>query len=275
MSVAVSIPVYARHTKTAQYFIETLPNNISLEMMSIPSGKFMMGAPETETASNNAERPQHEVRVKAFFMGKYPITQTQWRTVAAMPQVKQELKLEPSSFKGDNRPVEQVSWLEANEFCKRLSKHTGREYRLPSEAEWEYACRAGTNTPFHFGETITTELVNYDGNNPYGEAPKGEYRKETTEVGIFPANEFGLYDMHGNVWEWCADDWQDSYEGARSDAQIRIKDIKKYEDSETLKLLRGGSWGSFARICRSAYRNFNYARNANASVGFRVVCVVR
>ena len=275
MSVAAPIPIYARHPKTAQYFIETLPNNISLEMMSIPSGKFVMGAPETETASDNAERPQHEVSVKAFFMGKYPITQTQWRIVAAMPRVKQELKLEPSRFKGDNRPVEQVSWLDANEFCKRLSKHTGREYRLPSEAEWEYACRAGTNTPFHFGETITPELVNYNSNNPYGEAPKGEYREETTEVGIFPANEFGLYDMHGNVLEWCADDWQDSYEGARSDVQIRIVDNKKYEDSETVKLLRGGSWSFNARNCRSAFRFNNNARNAGSNIGFRVVCVVR
>jgi len=271
MSVAAPIPIYARHPKTAQYFIETLPNNISLEMMSIPSGKFMMGAPETEKESRNSERPQHEVRVKAFFMGKYPITQTQWRNVAAMPQVKQELNLDPSSFKGDNRPVESVSWLEAMEFCERLSRHTRREYRLPSEAEWEYACRAGTTTPFHFGETITTELVNYDGNHPYGEAPKGEYRKETTEVGKFPANKFGLHDMHGNGWEWCADDWHENHEGAPIDAQIRIKDIKKYEDPETLKLLRGGSWIADAQYCRSSFRYRYDAHGRNYDLGFRVV----
>ncbi len=265
-----------RETKQSQQLIEWLDTATSLDMVVIPAGKFMMGAPKEEKESGDSERPQHEVSVSTFLMGKYPITQTQWRTVAAMPQVNRELKLDPSNFKGVNRPVEQVSWLDAMEFCARLTRHTGREYRLPSEAEWEYACRAGTTTPFHFGETITTELVNYDGNHPYGEAPKGEYRKETTEVGIFPANEFGLHDMHGNVWEWCADDYYANHEGAPSDAQIRIKDIKKYEDPETLKLLRGGSWNGFAQDCRSAYRiNYYLARNADSLNGFRVVCVVR
>ena len=263
-----------KETKQGQQLIEWLDTSTSLDMVIIPAGKFMMGAPKEEKESGGSERPQHEVSVSTFLMGKYPITQTQWRIVAAMPQVNRELNL-PSNFKGVNRPVEQVSWLDAMEFCARLTRHTGREYRLPSEAEWEYACRAGTTTPFHFGETITTELVNYDGNHPYGEAPKGEYRKETTEVGIFPANEFGLHDMHGNVWEWCADDYYANHEGAPSDAQIRIKDIKKYEDPETLKLLRGGSWSYNAHYCRSAFRNGNYARNAFNNFGFRVVCVVR
>ena len=162
-------------------------------------------------------------------MSKYPITQEQWRSVAGLPQVKRELKLDPSRFKGDILPVEQVSWLDALEFCRRLSNQAGREYRLPSESEWEYACRAGTTTPFHYGETITTELVNYNGEYPYCDAPKGENRKKTTPVGQFPANAFGLYDMHGNVWEWCADDWHDSYEGAPKDGSVWIKDIKNYE----------------------------------------------
>jgi formylglycine-generating enzyme required for sulfatase activity len=276
MSVVQVIPIYASTRKKARYFIETLPNNIPLEMVEIPAGSFVMGAPESEKESRDNERPQRDVSVPTFCMGKYPITQAQWGVVATLPQINQELNPDPSNFKGDQCPVEQVSWLDAMEFCRRLSKHTRREYRLPSEAEWEYACRAGTTTPFHFGETITTDYVNYDGGYPYGDAPKGEDRNDTTDVGSFKAaNTFGLYDMHGNVWEWCADDWHDSYEGAPKDAQIWIKDIKNYEDPESVKLLRGGSWDDFARDCRSACRYDDYARFQLNLIGFRVVCVVR
>jgi formylglycine-generating enzyme required for sulfatase activity len=235
-----------------------------------------MGAPESEKESTDDERPQHEVSLQTFCMGKYPITQEQWRVVATLPQINQELNPEPSRFKGDTRPVESVSWLDAHEFCRRLSNHTKRKYRLPSEAEWEYACRAGTTTPFHFGETITTDYVNYDGNDPYGNAPKGEFRQQTTDVGSFKAaNAFGLYDMHGNVWEWCADDWHDSYEEAPKDGSVCIKDIKNYEATESRKLLRGGSWLNNAWNCRSAFRSVNPARHLSYSFGFRVVCILR
>lgn len=132
----------------------------------------------------------------------------------------------PSRFKGEKRPVERVSWKDAVEFCQKLSALTGETYRLPSEAEWEYACRAGTTTPFYFGKTITSDLVNYDGNYPYGSGPKGTYRKETTEVGQFPPNAFGLYDMHGNVQEWCADTYHDSYQGAPTDGSVWEKGEK-------------------------------------------------
>ncbi|MFM7326286.1 MAG: formylglycine-generating enzyme family protein, partial [Nodosilinea sp.] len=182
-----------------------------LEMVAIPAGTFLMGSPEDEVDRYDAEGPQHEVRVASFFMAKYPITQAQWRQVAQLERVNRDLDPDPAYFKGDNRPVEQVSWHEATEFCARLSRLSGREYRLPSEAEWEYACRAGTPTPFHFGETITTDLANYNGNNTYNQGPKGIYREETTEVGSFAPNPFGLYDMHGNVWEWCQDHWHDNY----------------------------------------------------------------
>jgi formylglycine-generating enzyme required for sulfatase activity len=270
MSEIRIIPVYRRQWHKIQCYIEDLPNDIELRMIKIPSGRFLMGASEKEAGSGSSERPQHEVNVPTFWISKYSITQAQWKAVAAMPQIERELKLEPSEFKGDNRPVECVSWLEAVEFCKRLSEHTGREYRLPSEAEWEYACRAGTVTPFHYGETITTDLVNYDGNYPYGEAPKGEYRESTTEVGKFPGNAFGLHDMHGNVWEWCADDWHDSYEGAPKDGRAWIDENgNHYQNS---KLVRGGSWIYYAKVCRSAFRVNNGVRSRNSGIGFRVVC---
>ena len=146
-------------TKTAKYFTENLPNNIPLEMVDIPGSEFMMGSPEGET--NNREKPQHEVIVQPFFIGKYLVTQAQWRAVTKLPTVNRVLNPDPSHYKGDNRPVENVSWNESVEFCDRLSIYTGKHYRLPSEAEWEYACRAGTNTAFHFGETLTPNLAIY------------------------------------------------------------------------------------------------------------------
>ena len=156
--------IIQKSRKTGLYFVEDLCNGVEFEMVLIKGGTFTMGAPEDEEDSINDERPQHEVTVPTFFMGKYPITQAQWKAVAKLPQVEKELEENPSDFKGDNRPVEQVSWYDAVEFCARLSNYTGRKYSLPSEAEWEYACRAGTTTPFHFGETITSELANYNAN---------------------------------------------------------------------------------------------------------------
>ena len=257
------------YERTAQYFIEDLGNGIQLEMVMIPSGSFIMGSPETEEGSTDDERPQHQVTIKAFCLGKYQVTQAQWKAVAAFPQVNRELKPDPSRFKGDNRPVESVSWEDAVEFCDRLSKHTKRQYRLPSEAEWEYACRAGTTTPFHFGKTITTDLANYDGESTYGQGPKGVYRKETTEVGSFGvANNFGLYDMHGNVWEWCQDDWHNNYEGAPTDGSAWLDN----EESSNRKLLRGGSWDGNPGNCRSAYRGSYFLDNDDLNIGFRVVC---
>ncbi|MCO5799445.1 MAG: formylglycine-generating enzyme family protein [Dolichospermum sp. OL03] len=188
--------------KQAQHFIEDLGNGIQLEMVAIPGGSFMMGSPKNEPGRIQSESPQHQVTVPPFLLGKYPVTQAQWQAVASLTQVNQELKPNPSRFEGANRPVERVSWHDAVQFCNRLSNHTQRPYRLPSEAEWEYACRAGTTTPFHFGETITTDLANYNGNYTYGDGVKGIRKGKTTEVGSFKiANEFGLYDMHGNVWD--------------------------------------------------------------------------
>jgi formylglycine-generating enzyme required for sulfatase activity len=199
-------------------------------------------------------------------LGRYLITQAQWRVVAGYEPITKDLTPNPSRFKGDNLPVENIRWVDAQEFCQRLSAKTGKNYRLPSEAEWEYACRAGTVTPFHFGETISTELANYQGSETYNNGPKGEYRGETTKVGVFPANPFGLYDMHGNVWEWCEDDWHGNYEGAPSDGSAWVE----LDRSNTYKLVRGGSWFNLPFSCRSASRSsFN---GINYDVGFRVVC---
>ncbi|MEH2450126.1 formylglycine-generating enzyme family protein [Nostoc sp.] len=186
-------------------------------------------------------------------------------------QYQQIMGSNPSNFKGAKRPIEQVSWNDAVEFCKKLSQKIGRKYRLPSEAEWEYACRAGTTTPFHFGETITTELANYDGNYTYASAPKGKSRQETTEVGSFSPNAFGLYDMHGNVWEWCQDTWHDTYKGAPSDGSAWI------DTDSPNRVLRGGSWFNFPSYCRSASRGNSYWAGRDGIVdiiGFRVVCAV-
>ncbi len=258
-----------RTSHKAKYFTEDLGNGVTLEMVAIPDGTFLMGSPESEEESYDDERPQHEVTVQPFFMGKYPITQAQWLAVATnLPQVNRELNPNPSRFKGDNLPVESVSWDEAVEFCARLSNKTAKNYRLPSEAEWEYGCRASTTTQFHFGETITPELANYDGNHIYGSGLKGEYREQTTPVGSFEvANLFGLFDMHGNVLEWCADQWYGNYEGAPSDASSQLS-----EDNNNQKgLLRGGSWGSHPRNCRSAFRSSYDPDNSHDYLGFRVV----
>ncbi|NJR70496.1 MAG: SUMF1/EgtB/PvdO family nonheme iron enzyme [Synechococcales cyanobacterium CRU_2_2] len=259
-----------RRKKWGRQLREVLAEGVELEMVLIPAGSFVMGSPEGEEGRRDDEGPQHEVRfAEPFLMGKYPVTQAQWRVVAQMPQIKRDLNPDPSKFKGNNRPVERVSWNEAVEFCARLSHHTDRQYRLPSEAEWEYACRAGTTTPFYFGETLSTELANYDG-SAYGAGPSGERRGETTDVGTFPANDFGLYDLHGNVWEWCQDRWHSNYEGAPTDGSAWLSN----EESSRYVPLRGGSWNFNPGLCRSASR-FRFAPDDRfVSLGLRVVCAI-
>ncbi|HWP49935.1 MAG TPA: SUMF1/EgtB/PvdO family nonheme iron enzyme [Candidatus Limnocylindrales bacterium] len=248
------------------FFLEDLGNGITLEMVAIPEGTFWMGSPNKEPGRLGEEGPQHLVRVTPFFIGKFTVTQAQWQAIAALPPVNRSLDPEPSRFRGADRPVEQVSWYDCQEFCARLSLKTGRAYRLPSEAEWEYTCRAGTMTPFHVGYTLTTDLANYNGQEPYGEGPLGEYRKETTPVGSFGiANAFGLYDMHGNVWEWCADPWHENYQNAPSDKQIW-----ESEGNNAYRVLRGGSWNSYAWYCRSACRDRYQPDVRHAGNGFRV-----
>ncbi|MGB8701104.1 MAG: SUMF1/EgtB/PvdO family nonheme iron enzyme [Thermosynechococcaceae cyanobacterium] len=257
----------SRSPHTAYTFTETLPEGINLEMVAIPSGEFMMGSPQTEHEQFAREGPQRKVTVQPFFLGKYPITQAQWRIVAGLPQVKRPIDTDPSRFKGNQHPVEQVSWLDAEEFCLRLSQATGRTYRLPSEAEWEYACRAGTQTPFYFGETLTGNLANYYSDVTYQQEKKVKSLSQTTPVGKYPPNAFGLYDMHGNVWEWCLDHWHNSYEGAPDNGSAWLT-----TNENNSRLLRGGSWNSDPGRCRSAYRFSDTPDDRIFDVGFRVVC---
>lgn len=248
-------------------FMEALGADISLEMVAIPSGSFLMGSPSDELKRESYEGPQHQVMVPGFLMGRYPVTQAQWRAVVAMPQVDCELETDPARFKEADRPVEKVSWEDAVEFCARLSNHTGRLYRLPSEAEWEYACRAGTTTPFHFGKTLTTDVANYIETATYGDGPKGRNRKETTSVRQFEiANAFGLSDMHGNVWEWCQDIWHKNYVGAPTDGSAWMT-----EGDDRYHILRSGSWADVPENCRSARRYFGQPGYRNPYIGFRVV----
>ncbi len=269
--------------KQAEFFKEDLGNGITLDLVYIPSGKFLMGTEDEEIERLvqkfdrewfRVEKPQHEVTVQPFFMGKYPITQAQWRAIASREdwKIERDLDPNPADFKdradSDRRPVEEVSWYDAVEFCQRLSKQTGKEYRLPTEAEWEYACRAGTTTPFHFGETITTDLANYNGDYTYASEPQGQYREETTPVGNFPPNAFGLYDMHGNVWEWCEDDWHENYQSAQEYGSAWRS------ESSNKKVIRGGSWNNIPSYCRSAIRDRYTRDDRDYGIGFRVVCVV-
>jgi formylglycine-generating enzyme required for sulfatase activity len=248
---------------------ETLAERIPLRMIEIPAGSFEMGSPKTEADRADDEGPQHRVELKSFFLGQTPVTQAQWQEVASWPKKALDLNPNPSHFKGANRPVEQVSWEEAMEFCRRLSERGGLRYTLPSEAQWEYACRAGTTTPFSFGETLTPDIANYDGNYTYEAGPKGSYRKETTTVADFPANAWGLHDMHGNVLEWCLDVWHPNHQGAPIDGSSRGDGIGS-NSPEIRRLLRGGSWIYSPRYCRSAYRG-GWLPGLRASVvGFRL-----
>jgi formylglycine-generating enzyme required for sulfatase activity len=258
-----------RISKTAEYFAQDLGNGVNLEMVAIPGGTFIMGSPENEEGYLSSESPQHQVTVPPFFMGKYPVTQKQWRAVAALGKVNIDLESDPSRFKGDNLPVDRVSWNDAQEFCARLSQMANKTYRLPTEAEWEYACRGGTTTPFYCGETISTDLANYDGNYTYGQGQKGEYREKTTEVGKFPANPFGLYDMCGNVWEWCEDGLHENYINAPTDGSAWTSLSTEY------MLLRGGSWLSDAGSCRAANRYGDSRAFRYYLYGFRVVSSFR
>jgi formylglycine-generating enzyme required for sulfatase activity len=269
---------------------EQLAEGVALTMLRIPAGSFEMGAPETEAESTERERPVHRVTLGEFLLGQTPITQAQWRAVAQWQRLEHEdgelwpeslvpdptmVELrEPERFQGKQRPVVNVTWHDAMAFCQRLSLRTGKNYILPSEAQWEYGCRAGTTTPYHYGATICTELANFNGTEMYGEGEMGVYRGQTTDVGGLPANPWGLHCMHGNVWEWCADHWHGNYEGAPDDGRAwLVEDAKENKNEMKSKLLRGGSWYDDPRHCRSAYRMDLRPDGRYEFIGFRVCCL--
>ncbi|MGA1265049.1 MAG: formylglycine-generating enzyme family protein, partial [Prochlorothrix sp.] len=226
-------------------WVEDLGNGVLLHLVRIPAGSFTMGSPDSEVGRDSDEGPQHQVYVPECWMGQFAVTQAQYRAITGQ---------NPSSFGGDQNPVERVDWDQARTFCETLSQRTGRNYHLVPEAIWEYACRACSTTPFHFGETIRPDLVNYDGNYPYGNASKGEYRQKTVPVGSLPPNLWGLHEMHGNVLEWCEDPSTSDYGWKRDHpAKDNALNILPYSNNEG-RVLRGGSWVSDARLCRSASR---------------------
>ncbi len=288
----------------AQVAVLDLGRGALLELVRLPGGQFLMGSPPG--LGYDDERPQHLVTLPPFLIGRGPVTQAQWLAVMR--------RLPPCRYHGPDRPVENVTWREATEFCQKLARRVGRGWRvprpyafaLPSEAQWEYACRGGTLTPFSCGHTLTTDLANYVGTHTYGPGPVGVYRHETTPVGQFPPNAFGLYDMHGNVWEWCADPWHDDYTSAPEDGAVWESDVpaapralrggtlpnayntapvtvagafaapfpaRLWERSAppAFRVMRGGSWHDTPDSCRSAVRSKFPADEVEDYIGFRVV----
>jgi len=234
--------------------VEVVVNSLGMKFAWISPGTFLMGSPESEEQHQPDEKQHRVTLTKGFFLGIHQVTQAQWQAIMGSNSRR---------FKGDTLPVEKVSWDDCQEFCKKLSQKTGKPHRLPTEAEWEYAGRAGTTTPFHFGATISTEQANYKGNKTYGGGNKGQYRKESTPVGSFPANAWGLYDMHGNVWEWCQD-WHGHYP---SEDVVDPKGV----DSGSAHVLRGGSWGDYPWDCRAACRGWGAPGDRYDGFGVRVV----
>ncbi|MBI4854651.1 MAG: SUMF1/EgtB/PvdO family nonheme iron enzyme [Acidobacteria bacterium] len=268
--------VLKEETKQAKSYLEKL-GDVNLEMVEIPAGSFLMGSEQTEKGYgytyDSEELPQHKVSVKGFYLGKFEVTQAQWRFIANLPKINIDLKPKVSWFRDDSNPVEQITWEEAVEFCARLSKHTGKEYRLPTEAEWEYAARAGTDSAFGFGDEITLKQVNYKGYFNYryqGPSPEG-FLNATFIVGSSNvANSFGLYDMHGNVWEYCQDVWHENYEGAPTDGSAWLTGA-----DEKKRTARGGGWLNAGFACRSAFRtHVDLTTWKHNAYGFRVAMTV-
>lgn len=226
------------------------------EMVLIKGGCFNMGSPESEPERQSNET-QHQVCVDDFYLGKYEVTQAQWQAIMGS---------NPLEFQGDNMPIEQVSYLDIQQFIARLNQQTNKTYRLPTEAQWEYAARAGTSTPFYTGDCIHTQQANYDGNSDYNNcgAKTGVYKKSTVAVGSYPANAWGLYDMAGNVWEWTCSAYDENYGGSE-------KQCFSNNDAKTYRVLRGGSWNVKEYGLRSAGRSYDTSDTRNSyGVGFRL-----
>jgi formylglycine-generating enzyme required for sulfatase activity/predicted Ser/Thr protein kinase len=242
----------------AKYFVENLGHGVTLDMVYVPGGQLHMGS-----LVNDNERPQHTVEVPAFYLSKYPITQAQYL---------QFIGINNSHFGGSLQlPIESVSWNEAKAFCDKLAERTNKAYSLPSEAQWEYACRANTKTPFYFGQKISADLANYDASSYYDTyGVRGKERKTTTNVGTFLPNSFGLYDLYGNVWEWCLDTWHQNYNGAPKDGSAWVE-----KTNNNYRMVRGSSWKDYAASCRSAHRNKSAPETKANNIGFRIALPIR
>lgn len=268
-SLVWSIVVFIISLNTGLYGQTTVTDNLSesvafknftdttlalnIEMVAIKGGSFNMGSNMAEK-----EQPIHTVSLRNYYIGKYEVTQRQWHIV---------MGYNPSKVVGDSLPVEQVSWKNVQLFLTRLNKLTGKNYSLPSEAQWEYAARAGTTTHFNTGNCLSTDDANYNGTSPLIGCEKGIYRRKEVPVGSFKPNNWGLYDVHGNVWEWCSDYYAEDYY-KNSPAQD-----PKGPNSGSYKIIRGGGWGYFGAGCRSAYRGFYGPTLSFDDIGFRLVCI--
>jgi len=282
---------------SAKYFTQEI-GGVSFEMMEIPEGVFQMGSDDAQLKQSirqceqrckddvcraacdgivRSETPQHTVKIQKFYISRYEVTQAQWDAIRQLDTIKFRLPYNPSLATHDptqdgDRPVERVTWTEAKEFCRLLSQKTKRNYRLPTEAEWEYACRANTKTPFAFGTALNSNFVNFAG---------ATNRRTTLPVKIRAyANKFGLFDMHGNIAEWCEDSWHDNYLG--NPPQDGTAWVEKGKTSRTsgrtptnstpsFRVVRGGSWEDTAYACRCAARKKVNANERNAGVGFRII----
>ena len=255
-ALADSLTLHYSECSNESYSLD-LGDGVSLTLMLILAGEFWIGSDDTDADAEDSECPQRRVKLShPFLMGATPVTQAQWRVVAGYEVEDIELKSEPSRFKGDELPMEQVSWEEATEFCMRLSKKTNKVFGLPSEAQWEYACCAETETAYHFGPQITDELANYQ-----------QRVGQTSEVKQYPPNRWGLYDTHGNVWEWCQDYWHDNYKGAPPDGSAWVDG-----ENANRRVVRGGSWLFDPEGCRSASRHDVVPGDRSPFIGFRVSC---
>jgi formylglycine-generating enzyme required for sulfatase activity len=239
-------------------------NGVDIVMVYIPAGEYLMGSPENESLRQSDEGPQHPVTIaRGFWMGKYEVTQGQWKAIMGQNEAWFEEE--------DDYPIEWISWDLAKDFIKTLNEKTGLRFRLPTEAEWEYACRAGTTTAFHFGESISSDQANFNGAFPYGNAQKGIYREGTCPVGSFESNAWGLYDMHGNVWEWCEDVYkEDIYAHPELCTKNRIGNLL-YSGEGSHRVFRGGGWLGSGNALRSASRSHEWAHYSLIYIGFRLV----
>ena len=277
---AASAQPQAEPSKTlrASAKVAILTNSIGMKLAPVPAGRFMMGSPRGEK-ERDAEEVRHEVVIeRPFYVGVYEVRQSEFATVMG---TESRAVFRAGRGGGPDHPMEDVLWKDAVEFCRRLTARpeetrAGRHYRLPTEAEWEYACRAGTTTVFHFGDTLSSRQANFNGHPPYGNAKEGPYVRKTTRVGAYAPNAFGLFDMHGNVAEWCAD-WYDRDYYINSPTEDPLGPpvgVLPDDFGNFYLVVRGGSWVDDARACRSAYRQRAMHANRYRIIGFRVVCEV-